>query len=362
MFLTKIANTFCYSGKVALFTKESKSYCLDLCINEEVLYAVGGNPWLTLVNISDPEKPVEMGWYNKSDYAQGIWVEDDLIFVADGYNGFVILQHQEGNILRELSRGSQVNDIYEDDDTLGYANDIWVSGSYMYLADGYDGLEIYNITDLLNPYRVVQYQTDNVYTSAMYPQGSILYLVNEQHGIELLNISDPLNPSRIGYYDDPHDSISDVWISGLVGFASGYAGFLEILNVTNPTQPERIHLLDLKESAALDICVAGHTAFIATGYGGLVSVDITDPNNPLRNGKYNDGGYAYAVISHQQYILLADGEDGIEIFDTRENLSSGYYFLPWITNGLLILDGSLMVLVALYVFLHEIFTKNFDLP
>ena len=80
----------------------------------------------------------------------------------------------------------------------GQAYDVFVSGSYAYVADWNDGLEIINISDPTDPVKVGQF-TDGGEAVGVYVSGEYAYLADGWDGLEILKISESFNSSISGY-------------------------------------------------------------------------------------------------------------------------------------------------------------------
>ena len=83
----------------------------------------------------------------------------------------------------------------------GTARDVYISGSYAYIADDYAGLEIIDISDLTNPIIVSQIH-DGWDAYGVTVRGSYAYVADYGGGLEIIDISDPYNPVEIGQFDD----------------------------------------------------------------------------------------------------------------------------------------------------------------
>jgi len=148
------------------------------------------------------------------------------------------------------------------------SRDVDVAGGYVYVADGSNGLEIYDESDesFINSYY------DDGYASVIFVSGSYAYVGEGNEGFEILDISDPYNLIEVGSFYD----------------GSGYVE---------------------------DIVVSGNYAYVADRYDGLEIIDISDPYHPEEVVEHNDGGAAMEVFVSGSYVYLADGTDGLELLE-----------------------------------------------
>ena len=84
----------------------------------------------------------------------------------------------------------------------GYVEDVFVSGSYAYVADWWDGLEIFDISDPTAPVEVGQFN-DGGSSYGIYVSESYAYVADGHDGLEIFKISIPNNTqnSLIPGYD-----------------------------------------------------------------------------------------------------------------------------------------------------------------
>ncbi len=58
-----------------------------------IAYIAAGDAGLRVLDMSDPAHPVEVGFYDSPGYAQGVFVSNRLIYIADGSGGLPILRY-----------------------------------------------------------------------------------------------------------------------------------------------------------------------------------------------------------------------------------------------------------------------------
>jgi len=85
---------------------------------------------LRLINVSDPNNPTEIGFYDTGDYARGVYVRDTIAYVADGYSGLRLIDVSDPTNPTETG-------FY---DTGGLAWGVYVKDTIAYVADYGDGL------------------------------------------------------------------------------------------------------------------------------------------------------------------------------------------------------------------------------
>jgi hypothetical protein len=121
-------------------------------------------------------------------------------------------------------------------------------------------------------------------------------------------------------------------VSGDYAFIARTNGGFYVANITDSTNPVMIGGYDIAESNAKDVAVDGTIVFNAYGPHGVHIVNITvhpeaiQPNVvtwELLGNYYDDSGVANGILYDEDYIYVADGDDGLEIleyaFDSDED-------------------------------------------
>lgn len=114
-------------------------------------------------------------------WAGGLFVEEDIVFIANGDNGLVIIDAGDRQDLKVL--GSV--------DTPGYANAVHVFGGHAYIADGAEGLAVVDISDTENPVMVSSNKTGG-YTSDVYVDETSIYIATGDAGLDIIDRSELL--------------------------------------------------------------------------------------------------------------------------------------------------------------------------
>lgn len=237
-------------------------------------------------------------------------------------------------------------------DTIGTANNIAVSGNYAYVADGTNGLLIFDIFNKANPVLTGIYNTPGEATNVVV-QGSYAFVADgSSRFVVVLNISNPASPVHVNNLEHlTASSINDIFVSGaylfLVSgsgasnsrlyiwnisnpasavaagsfvagatirsiFVSGNYAYLaettsglRVINITNPNSPSMVALFDTPGTAS-DIFVSGNTAYVADGSAGVQIVDVTTPAAPVLLGSYDTDGTTNDIFVKGNYAYLAD--------------------------------------------------------
>lgn len=130
-----------------------------------------------------------------------------------------------------------------------YSYDIAVSGDIACLADGYNGLHIFDLSDPEEPVRTATFNTPG-YCTHVEIAGDYAYVT-----------------------DDSRDASITIFDSGL-----------RIINIANPYSPVEVGSVDTT-SAAESVKIKGNYAYVATP-GGVAIVDISNKSDPQEKSFY----------------------------------------------------------------------------
>lgn len=294
-----------------------------------------------------------------------IWVRSGLtvIFVACGSHGFIVVQFDP--------QSKALNPSYFQFSTPGYTYGLMQFGSYLYLADGENGLRIYYVNNPFNPLlagtasipgiardvwvlndttALVAADTAGIYTiraggthanpilidslnfETAFPlnedvpapiayrvltnNDSVAYVAaGEGGGIRIIDIQDPDALSELSAYVESNPlNMLDVWIDGNYTYVvAGDQGVYTKIDVTDPENPSLASYNLNTAGFSNNIIVDADTAYICDGYNGMLLVDVAD--NPVYLDSVESAGMTYDVDVFEDYAYLATGESGLKVLD-----------------------------------------------
>jgi len=126
-----------------LINRWAEGVCYDVSISDSIAF-FGNGGILEIVDISNPENPVELSNILTPSSIRAVDISGDYAFLANYTSGLIIVDIS--NILDPF-----IVSYYE---TGSKAHDLVVEGSYVYVADEYDGLRIIDISDHTNPVEI----------------------------------------------------------------------------------------------------------------------------------------------------------------------------------------------------------------
>ena len=202
------------------------------------------------------------------------------------------------------------------------AADAVVLGNVAYVADGFDGLHIVDVSDPVNPTRLGGALAGCL---TVYVASNIAYVGVELPGpagpltaLSLVDVGTPTNSSPLGSFSTEAPPrplvLKDHYL--LTGIGTNLVA-LDVVNPTNPTTAGIFKVLDYVQAAR----IVGNTAFVAAGSNGLLVLDLNNPTNPALLGSYVTGGCATDVFVVDNYAYVADMVTGLLVLDVSNPAS-----------------------------------------
>jgi hypothetical protein len=205
---------------------DTPNYAMSIAISEDFGYVADYNSYLQIVDFSYPSSPYIINYLGISGtikdfivvgnygyaitssrlYVLGLFDPTHPViysYIESGYSNYA-LKYKNSHVYVSSSAGVYIVDISNhtlphivgECDTPGNAYDLVVSYDMIYVADGNDGLQIIDASDLENPFIVPYFSTpgtpNNV--SSLVKTGNILYLACNYDGLKVVDINNPTSP------------------------------------------------------------------------------------------------------------------------------------------------------------------------
>jgi len=264
-------------------------------------FVANGDVGLLVVDVSNPANPTEVGFYDTPGSAQGVAVAEGYAYVADERGGLQVVD------VSTPSNPTQVG-FY---DTPWSAYGVAVTGDYAYVADGYSGLRVVDVSGPSSPTGASFHDTPGS-AHGVAVAGGYVYVADGYSGLRVVNVSTPANPTEVGFYDTPGYAYG-VAVAGSYAYVVGGTGpywdhvyWLRVVDISTPYNPTEVGFYDMP-GLAYGVAVAGGYAYVTNGHG-LRVVDVSTPSNPTEVGSYDTLGHASGVAVAGSYAYVADDE------------------------------------------------------
>ena len=276
----------------------------DVVIIDTLIYVADGWGGLRIVDFSDPEEPVETGYYDSHGSARDVVIRENLAFIAYE-QGMTIVD--VGNPYAPFFTGS-IN-------TPGFAIGVDVQGDYAYVADYDRGLRMIDVSNPSLPVEAGYYDTPGT-AYAVQADSPYVYIADGDSGMIILDVSFPDSIAKIGEYqvldyNAPAYARDIELVDNLIYLAYWDAG-LRIVDVSNPSNPVEVSYFDTV-GYSVGVAVSSDKAYIANWAVGMWAVDVANIYAPHKSGYSDTPGYAFGVGASGDYICIADGEAGLII-------------------------------------------------
>jgi hypothetical protein len=323
----------------SIYSQWDSAYDIDVV--GDIAYIAAAYSGLRIVNTSNPENPVEIGYNDTPSIAVGVAVLGDYAYVAAYYDGLCIIS----------VANPQRPEIVGYCDTPGIAWAVTVSGEFAYVVNWSGGLSIISVANPQHPEEVTYYGDWLSGSRDVAIIGDYAIVANEYSGLRVISIEDPENPEQV---DDlvgsflsiavsdhcafvlndrsglsifaldnlpqireigrceTHVQGKDVYVWDDYAYVAAYNGGLQIISVANPRRPERVGFCDT-EGNSNAVTVSGNHAFIAGLYNGLRVISVVDSENPEEVGSYDTDGLAFGITLSGNFAYVANGENGLRI-------------------------------------------------
>lgn len=271
---------------------------------------VGVGTHVLILNISDPSQPTVVGQTGMMpDLVSHVTVSGTHAYVADGNNGIYIFD------VSDPAHPSQTG-VFT---ATGYATSVAVAGNYAYIVYDYGGinvgaLRVVNISDLAHPAEVGFVTTPGNANDVAVAEG-FAYVAEDRvwdgkktsgGGLRVISVITPTFPTLVGFYDSPGWP-TGVVVEGAYAYLSDGTDGLRIVNISDPTHPAETGAW-VTPGSARDVAINGNDAYIADGSTGLRIINITNKTGPYETGFYKTPGFASDVAVAGSSIFVSDAE------------------------------------------------------
>jgi hypothetical protein len=317
---------------------------------------------LQIYNVQNPLAPQHTATFETTGICNAVYVKENIAYITDSLDGLILVDVSRPWNPRELSRITTYPDIYGyfveengilygvaagdgSDPALVLAIDVndpanpevlniaWPPGlayacakkdNYLYVADVYAGISIWDVSDPENIMQAGSYPASGAVLMVQI-YGDSLYAASNRPSLTILDISNPVNPQLRGTYETI-PTVLDVDVSGPYAYLLSVVNeqhvnqhsALHIVDITDPGNPDEISNLDLFRRVDR-VVVNGNYACVSGADAGFSIIDISNPVNPAElsltaTGTPPNSGPWDAAIA-MPYIYLSAHDGGVPVFD-----------------------------------------------
>jgi hypothetical protein len=198
------------------------------------LYVAMGDSGIAMVNIADMTNPKITHFRTTGKWIQEVKRGGNYLYAAAKNNGLLIFQISGDQLqqIGQLATGFNTNGLQVEDDLV-------------YLADGPGGLAVVNVANPASPQLVARFDKGG-FVGQLHKVGNYVYLANRNKGLRIVNITDPQRPFLEGAYQ-PGDICYGVVKRDVYVFLAANSR-AEILRHNNSPRLARLPEFKLKEN------------------------------------------------------------------------------------------------------------------
>lgn len=304
-----------------------------------------GNHGFLTFDVSNDTQVVMQQYIVTAGDPEGITFDGNMAYVSDPQNGLIaydistnsppqpvticttctggLLEENGTNLFSVNSQGLEVLDLSDPANVqiisttsgVGPSNDVFVSGNYLYSADGVSGLRIVDISNVNSP-SVVATHASSGEALAVTVAGNYAYLADGGGGLQIIDVTNPQSTQTVFSTSFPGQGVVATAIDGnYLYVAAGdvsqsapvvkYQGLtqIHIYDITNPAQPQLLGTAGMEYTFAVTDILAANGALYVMSAGAVEYHDVTMPSSPA---------YIDALIwgwdeDQNPKLLLADG-------------------------------------------------------
>jgi hypothetical protein len=283
---------------------DSLAYAYGLKIVGNHLFVNYGDPEcpLAIVDISNPLSPQTLGIYHPPEDILSFALDGETAYIADHLHGLRMVDISNPQNPIEVQRYSRY----------GVDYDVMVSGNMAYVRENLK-LKIMDIADLQHPLELGFYELNWSYQD-LKVVGNVGYMAQSSYDcIRSIDLSNPNSPSLLGTYTDETDVHYRLAVYDHYAYVVGNDG-LTIVDIADPRNMQQIGFFN-RNLGNVQIAVYDHFAYLQDRNEQLIALDLSDPTAPVVVGTNGlnefctdmkgDNGTLYVTTGNKLYLFDA---------------------------------------------------------
>lgn len=246
-------------------------------------YGAFGTAGVRSINFSNLSNPtLEDSYDTSSDDSKRLYKSGNYLYVANTglWGGMLCLNVSDPTSMSMKFNWVAIQGLH------GFnadVRDVYVLGSYVFIANGTEGITIFNIGSVSNPtlpqstywYSNHSYEAHCIFAKQI---GSTyyVYIASGNNGFKILSFNGSSNPVYLGSVATS-DYTEDIFIKDSYAYVANGASGLKIYNISNPGQPSYVTRYSVTGGAAKAVQIQGSFAYVAFGAKGIHVLSITNP-------------------------------------------------------------------------------------
>ncbi|MEO0137954.1 MAG: T9SS type A sorting domain-containing protein [candidate division WOR-3 bacterium] len=270
-----------------------------------------------IYDISQPNTPYQLCCVETDGEAWALDVAENYVYIADGYNGLLVFD------ITNIHNPNLVGEYIFS----GFAEDVVINDQKVYMAAG-NSLLIFDVVNPSHPQLIGEWLSTDNYLVTVFVKDTFAYLGCFPEGsLKIINVANASSPYLVAEFPDTAApfSYSIIWdccvvdtLAFLVGdwvYPNGNNYKFIIANVSNPTQPEFISGLNFSQPASGVVTENNH-AYVNHQFYGVKIINVHNPLNPFIINNIQDAyNYGYASAIKNGILVTPERHEGFTIYD-----------------------------------------------
>ncbi|MCF2144274.1 MAG: hypothetical protein K9W42_11295 [Candidatus Heimdallarchaeota archaeon] len=295
-------NNWTFIGKISQLD-DDYGEIRRIIIAGDFAYVIHTYYGIEIINIQNTLNLEKVFIYTPAEIPASFDFKDGFLYLTDTSRDLCVINATDNSDLQTMG-------IYDDNTGNGY--DVAVQGECAFVANGLDGLEIFNVSIKNNIKKIATYKITGELAIRVTVAGDLAFVSFSDYGLVVLNISDITHPKKIITLANSQ-SVGSATVSNEFLYLTLMEGGFSIYNITNTTNIEKMSSVFLSSDTLAISIMNGNYSCVANGGNGVSFFNVTNKNEPQKMGTFYDGGNANDVAFDGKFIYVADFEDGLEI-------------------------------------------------
>ena len=166
----------------------------------------------------------------------------------------------------------------------------------------------------VSPQKLISGEQVNDGIQNVFLQGNRLYVANTWAGLQVLDVSDVKNPKEVGKFELTK-RIRNVYVEGKYAFLSVEIEGVYILDISDPANIRLVSKILPPTNEAYWVISQFPNVYIAEGPEGISIYNIRQPDRPRLSSSLNTRGWAWGLFLNGSDLYVADKSGGVVILD-----------------------------------------------
>lgn len=274
----------------------------DMVVRNGLAYLAAGPEGLQIVDLSSPGTAAPEGKFAATGTPREVALSGDLALVAGGEGGLFVfdVRTREATLLASI-------------DTPGFAENVVVSGSRAYVADGFFGVAVIDLADPSRPVLENSLETPG-YAYSLEREGELIFLADATT-FRIIDISVPGAPVLRGRVLARGAALDVASSNGRAFFADSQG--VRIFDVSDPDAPQLLGSFDSEDQQQTALA-SGDTLFLAGLATGLKVIDVSSPAAPILRGSIPTLVYVEDLSLSGNALFAAGARTHVDIIDISD--------------------------------------------